>query len=998
MCMSNEVLKVLSDRIEYLEREISSIKTQIKSLYSDETKTEPVQSVGIIRPKANNIESNLKIPTVSKGFDLELLLGGNIIGKFGLIAILLAVGWFIKFAFDNQWINESGRIFIGFMIGFSVIIWGLFLAKGKVQIVPESLIGTGISILYISMYAAYYFYDLIGLKETFFFFALISFSTSLLSGKINSEILYIFGLIGSILAPVSLSSGENSYKFLFVYLSVINLLFLYISLKNPWKISPYILSLSNIVIYSIWSVSSLDKSNKFIALAYVTLFFSFLNYREIFIVPKLRKEIHISSLILIASLILVFISLVYQIIEKINPDLIGLVSLMIAFLILIAANQFEKNILEYLLSNQKALALRSLLLISIFSLLLFSLAIYLDGGVLSYALIFFATAITLAAIQLKNKTYLYTAILFWIFALLRLYFVQSYFSEHRFLILNSRFFLFILTSAILLYLYNLQKKEPISKLYLGFIYVSFFTLLLGSLIEVRYFISNIYYRNLAYSFTIGFYMSILLTLGFKHSFVSFRKAGIVLACILILKFYFYDIWIMSIIVRIIAGFSLGIGLIILSIFYQKYKDKINMEKILKLIVLFGFFISAINPEAIQAESFNENSYKYFSNLKSNKQISNQVAYGKIKISEEISKYHGMNDIRISYDGKLIPFFISKSIEINGKQGETKPKIIFDEVTKDGRSYVIKLENPPKRSEYFELEISAESYYESQVTVSLGETPSRWEETTTSTLFKYSGAEAESTSSKIQFIPGAYRYAKLSFNSKINFSFLAANYKGIVSNEEFKEIISIDKLNKSFDSDRSATTYYFENKEKKPISRIVLDFNEDKYDRTIEIYEKKKINKEFQIVGSSYIKRTNTKEPSSILITDYTGGEIKILIQDNDNAALTLKSLELYSQMYEIIFEIPSDFDLSKNLKLVYGNLYAYEPNFDIHSTYSQESVHANFTLEKHSENPNFTYSIMEPPISTWILRISFLIGFLGLMIPTYKILRKYKDDINLKVE
>ena len=73
-------------------------------------------------------------------------------------------------------------------------------------------------------------------------------------------------------------------------------------------------------------------------------------------------------------------------------------------------------------------------------------------------------------------------------------------------------------------------------------------------------------------------MIALLIPGFKLSYRSFRLTGIILGVVLISKFYLYDIWTMSIVVRIIAGFSLGIGLVLLSIIYQKYKDKINVNQ------------------------------------------------------------------------------------------------------------------------------------------------------------------------------------------------------------------------------------------------------------------------------------------------------------------------------------------------------------------------------------------------------------------------------------
>jgi uncharacterized membrane protein len=121
----------------------------------------------------------------------------------------------VKFAFDNHWINESGRIFIGLGIGFTIITIGLFLAKRKMHIVPEPIIGTGITILYLSLYGAYYYYDLINAKEAFAAFTILSVGTALLAGKKQIYKFFIYSaLIGSILAPILLSSGEKFLSFL----------------------------------------------------------------------------------------------------------------------------------------------------------------------------------------------------------------------------------------------------------------------------------------------------------------------------------------------------------------------------------------------------------------------------------------------------------------------------------------------------------------------------------------------------------------------------------------------------------------------------------------------------------------------------------------------------------------------------------------------------------------------------------------------------------------
>ena len=162
-----ESLDKLNQRIESLEKELSSIKTELSKLTPTNAPIQiakPDYKPNIVQPKITVIQEE---PKPSRSFDWEVLLGGNILGKLGLSAILLAFIWFIKFAFDNHWINESGRIFIGLGLGFLTVAMGLYYAKRKMRIVPESIIGTGISIIYLSLYGAYYYYDLINAKEAF---------------------------------------------------------------------------------------------------------------------------------------------------------------------------------------------------------------------------------------------------------------------------------------------------------------------------------------------------------------------------------------------------------------------------------------------------------------------------------------------------------------------------------------------------------------------------------------------------------------------------------------------------------------------------------------------------------------------------------------------------------------------------------------------------------------------------------------------------------------
>ncbi len=997
-----ESLDKLNQRIDSLEKELSSIKSELSRLSTSDAPfqiAKPDYKPNIIQPKAPEI---LKETKPSSSFDWEILLGGNILGKLGLFAIILAFIWFIKFAFDNHWINESGRIFIGLIIGFATITTGLYLAKRKMPIVPESIIGTGISILYLSLYGAYYYYDLINAKEAFAAFTILSVGTSLLAGKTKLQVLYIFSLFGSILAPVLLSSGENSYRFLFIYLTLINLVFYYISQTNSWRVSPFLIFIANCIIFSGWADKNLSISNPIPPMLFLSGMFITFGMREVYLMPRTRKSIEISSPILVLLLVIAFSGFGYWVVNTFYQNLTSHFLLAQAFILVGFLKIFESYSLPVLDSNNNyRYSLSSVLFLSWIAILFAAISNFSEGRWIALSWILFAGGLSAVGAHFRNKVYIGISVIPWFLALVRLYFVESLYDKNFYFILNTRFGLFALATMFLLFTYQVQKKNPINRSIVGFVFTALFTLILGSLVEVHYLVSDHYYRNLGYSYVIAFYMVALLIPGFKLSYRSFRLTGIILGVVLISKFYLYDIWTMSVVVRIIAGFSLGIGLVVLSIIYQKYKDKINVNQILKLTVFPLLLLVMLPSDNLSADPFKNNGYKYFAEVKGlTKEIvegENNI-YGRVRLTEEISRFHGTSDLRLIYNNDLVPFFQRRVTNTAGKTGKTKPIVVYTNVTSNGRIYVLKFEEPPAKTEYTEIEIAGTEKYETGVYMSLGDEPNDWNESVSASIYNYYDDQAAGKINRIKFRSGKYRYARLEFDSKIQFEFTGALYSGIKEKAEYKLDIKLEDLSKSTDSDKKASVYEYENPMHRPISRIVLNFEEPKYQRSIEIYQKDSTSKEFVSLADTVVyKKPEYKNEHNIDLPSYQGGNLKFLVINQEDKALTLKSIEAYSEIEEIIFEIPKASNItdeSQNLLLYYGNEYVRFPEFDLKTTYDEKLKHATFKMGEHKVNPEFAYSMMEPPLSSWIIRGFFGLGLLLMIYPAFTILKQYRTELD----
>lgn len=280
-------LKKIQKRLDELETEIQSLKKEIFTYSKNQTDLEPKEaaSTAFVSPSSTSETLPKK-----RSPEWELFLGGNFLGKLGLFSILLASVWFIKYAFDNRWVNESGRILIGLSIGFGVCITGIQLARKKFRILPESVLGAGFSIVYLSLFGGYYYYDLFSLSETFLYLSLLSIFSSGLAYWIRKEILYIFALIGSILSPVLISQGENSYQFLFGYLVFLNILLFLISRKIPWIVSSFFLLIANFVLYHFWAIKNINQSDFIVPFSFINITYLLFVYGKIFFFPTLLQK------------------------------------------------------------------------------------------------------------------------------------------------------------------------------------------------------------------------------------------------------------------------------------------------------------------------------------------------------------------------------------------------------------------------------------------------------------------------------------------------------------------------------------------------------------------------------------------------------------------------------------------------------------------------------------------------------------------------------------
>ena len=72
----------------------------------------------------------------------------------GVLALFFGVGFFVKYAIDNQWLTPKARVVIGLGVGLVLLVLGDRFVRRRMRALGQGLMGGGLAILYVSLFAA----------------------------------------------------------------------------------------------------------------------------------------------------------------------------------------------------------------------------------------------------------------------------------------------------------------------------------------------------------------------------------------------------------------------------------------------------------------------------------------------------------------------------------------------------------------------------------------------------------------------------------------------------------------------------------------------------------------------------------------------------------------------------------------------------------------------------------------------------------------------------
>lgn len=222
-----------------LKIEIEELKRRVERLERDATTT--VSKEANSRSPSPVAAINEKDQTMSQANDNaeehwnnEARVAGTWFNRLGIVAIMLAVSFLLKWSIDNELIGESGRVVLGSAVGALLLTGGEIFRRRGYRRYGYGFSGGGLGILYFSVFAAFSFYRLLPHAAAFSLMILVTTLAVVLAVRYDSKAIGVLGIVGGFATPFVLSSGSDNRIFLYTYLVLLNTGVLTVAYYKQW--------------------------------------------------------------------------------------------------------------------------------------------------------------------------------------------------------------------------------------------------------------------------------------------------------------------------------------------------------------------------------------------------------------------------------------------------------------------------------------------------------------------------------------------------------------------------------------------------------------------------------------------------------------------------------------------------------------------------------------------------------------------------------------------
>jgi uncharacterized membrane protein len=278
-------------RLHSLERQVEELRSQLESLSAGEpfaastavsppasSQTSVAVTPAPIRPPTP-VAATLGAPKPAQstsqpiGLDIEQLIAGSWLNRIGIVALLLAVSFFLKYAFDSDWIGPRGQVALGLLSGAAVLIYSQWLLRRGHDDFANRIAGLGGGVLYLSLFAGANYYHLFPPSPAFGGMAIVTATLVVIAVRRDSQAMALVALLGGLLTPVLLSTGRDAPVELFTYLALLNAGVLLVAHTRQWAKVEWLAFAGTMLYFWGWWNGYYHEDRQNLTLGFASVFF-----------------------------------------------------------------------------------------------------------------------------------------------------------------------------------------------------------------------------------------------------------------------------------------------------------------------------------------------------------------------------------------------------------------------------------------------------------------------------------------------------------------------------------------------------------------------------------------------------------------------------------------------------------------------------------------------------------------------------------------------------
>ena len=215
--------------------------------------------------------------------NFEKYTGENLFGKIGILIFIIGIGFFVKYAIDQNWINETARTLMGYAVGAGMLVLAERLHK-RYHTFSSLLAGGAFGIYYLITAIAFHYYALFSHTIAFVILCATTIFMSAVSVLYDRKELAVTALVGGFIAPFIISTDSSSIISLQIYITILNIGMFCLAMYKKWAILPMVSFAFTYII--LWGTTALGSFSDSEAVStYPTLFAFATLFYVIFLLP-----------------------------------------------------------------------------------------------------------------------------------------------------------------------------------------------------------------------------------------------------------------------------------------------------------------------------------------------------------------------------------------------------------------------------------------------------------------------------------------------------------------------------------------------------------------------------------------------------------------------------------------------------------------------------------------------------------------------------------------